>query len=689
MSVTVPPDNAAAPGPDVDVRPGLILAALLGFLYVAFALGVNYAHVSYGFHSDESTYYMMAHSLAKDGDLVYQNRDLRRVWQEFPSGPTGLFLKKGRTVHFSIDVTPPFLHLRFGPDPDTLRLYYGKSFAYPFFAAPFVWLAGTNGFMLFHGLLLALVALAAYLFLNARSRPVVSALVAGGFLVASVVPAYTVWMTPEVFNFAVVFLACFVWLYKEVSPADRTPRGARWLLSPRTDLLAAVLVGIAAFSKPPNVLVLVPILALQLWRRRLDRAIVTAAVCGAVLAAFFGANMAISGDWNFQGGERNTYVTAFPFLPGGAGFDDGLVRRTNEVLWDIIFDRNVFWTNLTHNLLYFFAGRHSGLLPYFFPAVFALALFVVRWREQRRWQYLVLGVALVEILVLIIWIPYDYFGGGGVLGNRYFMNWYGLFFFLLPPIRLTAVAVVPWIVGMLFTAQLTLNPFYSAFYPAEHSAHGPLRWLPVELTLINTLPMNTSASRVRVPFALETPRPFSMYFLDTNAYPPIRDADRRPALDVKESFWVRGEARAECIVRAAPGALGIRFTLTAGDVPNDVTVKVNGASHTIRLKARQETQIRMPLGDGFPLHEGPRLWVLSIASRTGFVPMFTSGVPDVRFLGVRVHPELIAPTPPSLIPPLPATPPVPADDRWPAASGTAPGRPPGQATGGTLAPPIR
>mgnify|MGYP006183987649 CR=1 FL=1 len=36
------------------------------------------------------------------------------------------------------------------PDPDPERLYYGKGFVYPLFAAPFIWLFGTNGFLVLH-----------------------------------------------------------------------------------------------------------------------------------------------------------------------------------------------------------------------------------------------------------------------------------------------------------------------------------------------------------------------------------------------------------------------------------------------------------------------------------------------------------------------------------------------------------
>ena len=47
-----------------------------------------------GFWGDGATYYAMAWSLAEDGDLRYEARDVFRVRREFPSGPQGLFLKR-------------------------------------------------------------------------------------------------------------------------------------------------------------------------------------------------------------------------------------------------------------------------------------------------------------------------------------------------------------------------------------------------------------------------------------------------------------------------------------------------------------------------------------------------------------------------------------------------------------------
>ena len=71
---------------------------------------------------------------------------------------------------------------------------------------------------------------------------------------ARVVPVYFVQIMPEVFNFSLACLAYFCWLYKEVAVPERSPRGTAWLFTPRSDLVAAILLGIATFSKPTDAL---------------------------------------------------------------------------------------------------------------------------------------------------------------------------------------------------------------------------------------------------------------------------------------------------------------------------------------------------------------------------------------------------------------------------------------------------
>ncbi len=261
-SDTPPSIDRDVPSPHrVDHRPGLVAALLVLCLYGGWAVSVDFPRAAYGFHSDEATYYMMGHSLARDLDLTYRRDDLVRVWAEFPSGPSGVFLKTGRDVEgIAVAGAIPFFEIRSRPDSDTERLYFGKSYAYPLAAAPFVAALGTNGFLLLHAVLFAAIVLVGYVFLNTRMSPTISLLLATGFLMASVAPAYFVWITPEVFNLAVVMLGYFCWLYKEVAPAGKGPPFTRWLRSPASDLVAVVLLGIATFSKPSNVLLVGPVL---------------------------------------------------------------------------------------------------------------------------------------------------------------------------------------------------------------------------------------------------------------------------------------------------------------------------------------------------------------------------------------------------------------------------------------------
>ena len=166
--------------PARQTLPGLLLAGALLCLYGGLALSVDFPRAAHGIHSDEATYYMMGHSLARDSDVTYRREDLVRVWREFPSGPSGLFLKRGQDVIDSgLMLRPPFFWTRTQPDADATRLFYGKSFIYPLLAAPFVAAFGTNGFLVFHAVLLALAAWCAYLFLHTRMPAQIAAVLAG------------------------------------------------------------------------------------------------------------------------------------------------------------------------------------------------------------------------------------------------------------------------------------------------------------------------------------------------------------------------------------------------------------------------------------------------------------------------------------------------------------------------------
>ncbi len=615
----------------MNVRPGLVAAALFLCVYGALALTVDFPHAAIGFKSDEATYYMMAYSLTEDGDLTYTRQDLERVWREFPSGPAGVFLKKGRTLDGA-------------PDPDPNRLYYGKSFIYPLAAAPFVKVFGTNGFLILHALLLPLVIFCGYMFLHARAGAIASAVLASGFVMASVVPVYFVWLMPEVFNFSLVFLAYFCWLYKEVAALEQTPRRMQWLFSGRSDVVAATLLGIATFSKVTNAPLFAPLVLWQLWRivrlkEKQRPTIIASVVVFAVIAGgLFGSNKAISGEWNYQGGERETYYVEFPFQNEVPKGDLGLRKSREEVfgaLTHIIFNPLTFTSNLTHNLEYFFIGRHTGLLGYFCPAVFALVAFFAAPRRRPAWQWLVVASAVLQGLIFIVSQPYTWHGGG--VGDRYFFGGYGVMLFALPPLQSLAAGFAEWAIGAFFVAPMVLNPFVASFHPDDNAKSGPLRALPVELTLVNDLPVNTNPDHARLWFG-DTGQGdpgFLIYFLDNNAY----------GRELDKSFWTRGGERADFIIKTDRPIRRATLTLTAGPRATDVRITIGGRKQDVHLDAEQTRDIVFAMPPGVPYEKEVQAlaWVATVRSTSGFTPIFFDPAStDSRYLGVRVKPVLEA-----------------------------------------------
>ena len=107
------------------------------------------------------------------------------------------------------------------------------------------------------------------------------------------------------------------------------------------------------------------------------------------------------------------------------------------------------------------------------------------------------AAALAQPLVFAVMTPYTWLGGGGSVGNRYFMGAYGAFLFLLPPISSAARGADALAGRQPVRRAAGPQPVLTSFYPGRYAAHGPLRWFPVELTLVYDWPINTDESRVR------------------------------------------------------------------------------------------------------------------------------------------------------------------------------------------------
>lgn len=638
-----------APPGRVWQDPGVLATMVVGALLLGFALSVQFPVVAFGFQSDEATYYSLGHSLAKDGDAQFQRRDLVRVWKEFPTGPEGIFLKRGRHVRVEAGGGFPYVHLVTTPDSRRDRLYYGKSYIYPLAAAPLIVLFGTNGFLVLHALLLTACFGAIYAFVRARATAPAAVSMAVVFLFASAAPVYFVWLTPELFNLCMVLLGLFCWAYKEVAP-PLVPTGSvmdRWgafLRGPWSDVLACALLGVATFSKPLNVFAAAPVLALALLRRQWGRVLLICVAFVVATGGLFAGNLISAGDYNYQGGgaDRKTFYGAFPFQSADATFERvGESRATDGLLTDVIFNRDALTTVLPWNLVYFMVGRHTGLVPYFFPGILILLSFLFAGRQRReRFQWLVLGTLVVASIAILIYMPFTYSGGGGPVGNRYFMGYYALFLFLVPAGITPRAAVAAAVVGGLFTAQLVFNPFYTSYFPATHPKYGLFTRLPIELSLVNDLPVNVTPSRAKQPLGGDPP--VLAYFLDDNAY--NREG---------EWFWVRGERRADLILRAPArpheeGAFttlaldALEIELANGAAASIVTIDSGAERIRVAPGANNSQTVRVAMPTGFPYKSIPgqpmnRLYTLSIASSDGFIPLFDEGKRDNRYLGTRVR----------------------------------------------------
>jgi hypothetical protein len=606
--------SAIVAGPPVTLTAGVLLVVAL-----AAAMSVDVVRTGYGIKSDEATYVGMALSMAYDQDLTYERRDLERFWGLYKQGPEGIFLKRGKQLRLRLNASPPFLHITSLPDRRTDRLYFGKAMVYSVAAAPFVRLLGMNGFLVFHVLMLFLVCVCGYQFLVARSRPGPALAFTLAFVGAAVVPVYAVFLMSDIFNFAVVFIAYFLWLYKEVS----APR-SRLLNGDVSDGLAAVLLGIATYSKITHAPLIAPLVLLLWWRRRFWKGLVAGIVFTLVTGGLFGVNALITGEFNYQGGDRKTFYGSFPFDSSRDVWNENRnLVSTNDSDAASVLAPSEFVGRFGHNVEYFLIGRHFGFVPYFFPGVVALLGWAFSRDRFQAWRVLTLSCLCVAALLLLIFAPYSWSGGGGPPGNRYFLSLYPVLFFLMPPLSSVSPALLAWIGGAMFTAKILLNPFVSAKNTWEIAEHGAARRLPVELTMANDLPLRLAQPlRGRIPYGHDPT--VLLYFLDRHAFPPE-----------PPGMWIAGDGRADVIVRSEDPIHHLAVTAES-PIRTILTISAGAGTSKIPIVPGESVAFDVPASGVRGLDS--YAYLLSAQSSEGFTPHLQdphSG--DVRNLGVLVN----------------------------------------------------
>jgi hypothetical protein len=576
---------------------------------------------------DEATYVSMALSLARDGDLKYEPRDLTRFQSLYPQGPEGIFLK--RTYHHSLHFQAawPPVWLEKTAVPVTESLSYAKALAYPIVAAPFVLIGGLGGMLMLNVLMLALATWCAMRFCQERMGTRAGAILGAAFVLASVVPVFVVFLTSEIFNFTLVLVGYFLLLKTR---GKKTP-----------GVISAILLGIATYSKPGIVAAPLILAGFFMWPRRHFFKVTGALVL--TVASLFVLTTLVTGEWNFQGGDRKSFYDAYPYGDSSVSFDTiGGQMTTNDADTGTVFAPETLRL-LPANAWYFLTGRDAGLVPFYFPGVMIAVLWLLRLRQSSWLQWTIAATCAGSIAVLLIYFPFTWNGAGGPPGNRYFLAVYPTMLFLLPTGVSLVSAVTTLVVGVAFTGAMVVRPFAASSETWLNVARAPLRWLPIELTIVDDLPVRLNPKRGRI-ILVHDPTVFA-YLMDPNTY----DAEG-------QGYWVRGGASTDIVFRTEQPLTRLELDITTR-VANTVTFDFGGRSGRIDLPERGFSKVRIAVGPTMDVHRSFP-YVLRLSTTAGFVPADTdSGSTDTRYLGVFVRVSFMyGPHGEPLALPLPATP---------------------------------
>jgi hypothetical protein len=369
----------------------------------------------------------------------------------------------------------------------------------------------------------------------------------------------------------------------------------------------------------------------------------------------------VTGEWNYQGGrERKTFYDLFPGdvqtvagLPRPVTFgNSGIWMSTNERGPRVDGDAappqrggeppraaSEIRQSLLWNLGYFWVGRFGGALAYFFPAVLATALFLLRGpREASGWLALIaLGVSY---LFYVAMIPDNWYGGTGTLGNRYFLNLLPLALFLVPRGSERWVAAAGLVAAAVFVRPMLLEPMRHSLRPGDHAIGPPFAWLPAELTMLNDLGVFAEPWRKKQPVGdtegdparkrRADPAAYYLYFADDGTW-------GREERSGRVGFHIRAGKRAEVFLRALEPVRRMTVRATGGPAGDDLGVTLQGRRLWLSLGPGEGGEGTLEPGAPF-VYKDSFVYPLKLSSTRG------GREPDGREVGTFVE-ILLEPAP--------------------------------------------
>jgi len=499
--------------------------------------------------SDEPAYYLMALSLVHDHDLVCDLGDIQRLATEFPYQTTK--------------------NLILATNDGWRTVVYGKPYLVSLLVAPFVALAGANGFIAANMAMLLLSVWLGARYLRQFNSEFVSLLFAAGFFLLSNAFAYVFWLHTEVLCLASV-TAC---LYLAFTPAEEAPPVGRWARfarrfwngSTRPFFSGAVLVA-AAYNKPYLAALGLPALWLA-WRQQGGRgalrwlagAVAASVVVCAISIALIGKPSA------YLGLERQgVSVTSFDRMPDLPKPRPVSAKIGPAASFGWIFQSFRMGPEFLPNLGYFFVGRHTGLFVYAPFALLATILFLLfSRRSAERWLLAACLAGIALYTLTFIW--FNWHGGGGFIGNRYYVHALPGFLFLVTRIAPDWLPAIGYLLGGLFVGGFAITP-YGASVPSPtlqaHTRNAPFRFLPFERTLAALIPGYRDTVG------------------NAGSYLFGRSDQFRP---VGNSLWVVGGQRVEFEMRTVAPLTRSVWEVATFVAPNRVRLELGEASTVVEL----------------------------------------------------------------------------------------------------------
>lgn len=288
------------------------------------------------------------------------------------------------------------------------------------------------------------------------------------------------------------------------------------------------------------------------------------------------------------------------------------------------------------NVFYYFFGRYTGMIWYYFPAFLALLIFFLT--KKRLTQWLLFAAVAAHIGIYIILMPDNYAGGGGALANRYFLSIYPLFFFLSGFEKKARDAVMSWAAAALLIAPILFSPLQHSRFPSIHTKKNPFMLFPPEMTLINNLPTDTvpSAKMVRTG---NPPFVGYVHHLDDNYIAKPRRVENTS--DQREKgIWTQGSRQAEMILETRFPVSEIMMTIQNNARRNNsVQISLGKDSRTILFNPNEKKSFTIKPGRGFRMRD-QYLFRFRVKPQKSSIPFYEQAdSQDKRHLGIYFEME--------------------------------------------------